>query len=95
MKESIKLIRGYVVEEKKGNKSFFQIFFSEVPKGVMRDIRSLIKINDGRVHRNSVGGITITANNPCCPKSVSNLALDIGDLGKGLTVDTQTFPILF
>ena len=84
------MVVGYVRVEKK----LLQIIFPEVPKGGMRPLRSLIKHNRGRVHRNSEGGISITAKDPCCAEAISNLALDIGDLGIGLSVNAETIPKL-
>ncbi len=84
------MVIGYVKVEKK----LLQIIFPEVPRGVMRPLRSLIKYNHGRVHRNATGGITITAEDSCCAEAISSLALDIGDLGVGLNVDAETIPRL-
>ncbi len=87
-KELPMVVVGFVKVEKK----LLQIIFPEVPQGVMRPLRSLIRHNKGRVHRNATGGITITAKKPCCAKAISSLALDIGELGIGLSVDAETIP---
>ena len=84
---------GYIQEFTRGKKVFFEIVFPEVPKGVMHDLRSLLKNTGGRVCRNSEGGITIIPVDQCCPEIVSDLAFSIGETIPELTVDAETIPV--
>ncbi len=82
------MVVGHVEVDKKTLK----IIFPEVPKGIMHNVRSFVEDNGGRVRRNAMGGITVTAKNPCCPEETSDLALSIGELNIGLSVDAGTIP---
>jgi len=89
-RKSPMVVVGFVKLER----GIYETIFPEVPNGAMRFLRPLIRYNKAHVHRNSTGGINITAEDPRDPEATSNLALDIGDLNIGLSVDVETIPRL-
>ena len=84
------MIIGFVKIEK----GEYEAIFQEAPKGEMRPLRSLIRHNKARMNRNASGGINIVAEDPRDPEAISNLVLDIEELGIGLSVDAETIPVL-
>ncbi|MBI4919959.1 hypothetical protein HY838_01580 [Candidatus Azambacteria bacterium] len=83
---------GEVVSFKKGNKNIFKIVFPEVPPGVMRELRKVKTLGSAKI-RNSNGGVSITPLKNYDPRIASEIALSLGEMGLGLSVDATTIPV--